>query len=1150
MATTADKLTFPLKTAWKYVPAHPHQPSWPDPYSGKRGMNFDYAPQPVIAGGVVYFGSTTDNSLHALDLSTGKTKWTFTTGGPVRFAPAIDGGKAYVVSDDGFVYCLDAKTGKEIWKFRGGLNARRVIGNGRMISRWPVRSGIAVEDGVAYFAVGMWSSEGVFVYAVDANTGREVWCNDANISLHSQPHSSAALLGNMPQGYVSIVDDKVGFYNGTAGVFWFNTANGNFSRRGYANPAAKGMSTFAMDATVPGRAAKAADTLVRCENKEIIATSGDAKGKLIWQHALDSEGHGVAISDGYVVVGTGNGTIQCFASKGQGATVGPGVAAKKNPPTAAAESILENIRTDIINKGYALVLGEADAKLAEALASGTELQVICALSDPAMVASERKRLRESTNLYGARLTVDLMEDETQLHYPQLFANVVVVTRKLAKLPGSEIERVLRPCGGMLINQGQITRRGKLPGAYDWDSDVTCDQHLKGSIELLWFGEPGPSMVQTKAGSTPGVANGRMFVIGERRVIAVDAYNGTILWKMEFPAKSVQSVRADDHYVEIGSTTYDAQTGKPATGKKVVSSRRSGAQLFRSSENKEKYLAPRMHPLTGGIMNRSYPKAYGCGGKDMKAFKFSASMDFMRSSTLSYYDYSDDAGMRNFAGIRASCGTKSVMPALGLLLSREGTGDGTGKSCNCAYNYQTTLALAPARTRSNEDWTVYGDDPASFAGPIRHAYVNFAAPGDRRTEPQTLWLAAPRPFLTKEAEYLAIKLPYKAEFYSEIQQYRRNADRLAIANTDKPWIYTSGYQSIKNLRFDLEYQKNGNLQFFSSIAATPPKIDGLLADRCWNGVGEIFRPFYMKSTWLMKGDMQNLIKRYNDNTLKVVPQVAYIRHDDQNLYISYVQNSIVDRRGRTAPIMAETRGKDAPVWQDDSFNVFLTDGAGSAIIHLGVSASGATYDGLAQGPFPTGRKPRGKFVGKSIEDTSWNGEWASAVQVSDGQLVVEIAVPWSTIQSAGIKKDSMMANVGLKGPLVSLWQFLHRGTKLYFSGEAPTPKPYTVRMHFADLENDRPGRRVFDVKLAGKVVLENFDIVAAAGGKNTAVVKEFRGVAASSTIHLEFNSKSSTSDPASQPIISGLEIIAEEPGPLPPRLDNKPGIHNGRFDPSK
>ena len=162
-----------------------------------------------MAGGLVYFGSTTDDTLRAIEGSTGKVRWQFTAGGPIRFAPALGAGKAYVASDDGWLCCLDAGTGEPIWKFHAARTRERLVGNGRMISRRPLRSGVLVRDGVAYTTAGMWPTEGVFVYALDAETGRVLWCNDtSNAMWMEQPHPGAyALTGVVPQGYLAASED-------------------------------------------------------------------------------------------------------------------------------------------------------------------------------------------------------------------------------------------------------------------------------------------------------------------------------------------------------------------------------------------------------------------------------------------------------------------------------------------------------------------------------------------------------------------------------------------------------------------------------------------------------------------------------------------------------------------------------------------------------------------------------------------------------------------------------------------------------------------------------------------------------------------------------------------------------------------------------
>jgi len=47
-----------------------------------------------------------------------------------------------------------------------------------MTSRWPVRTGVLVDGGVAYFGAGVFPADTVYLYAVDAVTGKVLWKND------------------------------------------------------------------------------------------------------------------------------------------------------------------------------------------------------------------------------------------------------------------------------------------------------------------------------------------------------------------------------------------------------------------------------------------------------------------------------------------------------------------------------------------------------------------------------------------------------------------------------------------------------------------------------------------------------------------------------------------------------------------------------------------------------------------------------------------------------------------------------------------------------------------------------------------------------------------------------------------------------------
>jgi len=184
----------------------PLKPAWPD----QSRMQFDAAYEPVVLGTLMFVPSPASDSVTALDTRTGAEKWRFFADGPVRFAPAAWDGKVYFVSDDGHLYCLDAQRGTLLWKFRGGPSDRRILGNGRLISLWPARGAPVVADGTVYFAASIWPFMGVFLYALDARTGRVVWVNDGDGSTYiQQPHRADSFAGVAPQGPLAVAGDRL-----------------------------------------------------------------------------------------------------------------------------------------------------------------------------------------------------------------------------------------------------------------------------------------------------------------------------------------------------------------------------------------------------------------------------------------------------------------------------------------------------------------------------------------------------------------------------------------------------------------------------------------------------------------------------------------------------------------------------------------------------------------------------------------------------------------------------------------------------------------------------------------------------------------------------------------------------------------------------
>jgi len=200
----------------------PLDPAWPD----DPKVAFDVAYEPIVLGKSMFVASSANDSLTALDTETGDEKWRFYADGPVRFAPVAWQGRVYFVSDDGYLYGLAAADGKLLWRFRGGPSERKVLGNGRLINLWPARGGpVLVEEAdgnghpqaTIYFTAGIWPVEGVFLHALDAETGKTVWTNDGSGSAYIlQPHDSPAFSGVAPQGYLAAIGNKLLVPNGRA----------------------------------------------------------------------------------------------------------------------------------------------------------------------------------------------------------------------------------------------------------------------------------------------------------------------------------------------------------------------------------------------------------------------------------------------------------------------------------------------------------------------------------------------------------------------------------------------------------------------------------------------------------------------------------------------------------------------------------------------------------------------------------------------------------------------------------------------------------------------------------------------------------------------------------------------------------------------
>lgn len=205
-----------LGLLWTWRSPHPPQPAWAGPakwdaYAQRKNLpsmrSYDLAFYPIAVGDFVFFGSSTDDSVYCVDASSGQEKWSYTTAGPIRVAPSAANGNLFFGSDDGHAYCLRADDGTFVWRFRPAESPREILNDGRLISPLPCRTGVLVDDGIAYFANALLPWKDAYLCAIDAETGQpegsKCYVRRFNgLTLEGAPAATSELLV-FPQGRVA-----------------------------------------------------------------------------------------------------------------------------------------------------------------------------------------------------------------------------------------------------------------------------------------------------------------------------------------------------------------------------------------------------------------------------------------------------------------------------------------------------------------------------------------------------------------------------------------------------------------------------------------------------------------------------------------------------------------------------------------------------------------------------------------------------------------------------------------------------------------------------------------------------------------------------------------------------------------------------------
>ncbi len=860
----------------------------------------------------------------------------------------------------------------------------------------------------------------------------------------------------------------------------------------------------------------------------------------------------VAAADRLFAV-TREGRIYCFGAEQVAPVVHNCRAAPTEPAdpwSARAKAVLD---TTGVRDGYCVAWGAGSGRLILELARESNLHIIAIERDAAKVADLRARL-VAANLYGERVAVHTGDPFT-VQLPPYLASLMVAEDLHAA--GIEVDaffaqkafQALRPFGGALClsldtgkrrdllravteaklenagvsewAQGVVLRReGALPGSADWTHEhadaantrVSKDKLVKAPLGLLWFGGPTHDGILPRHGHgpQPQVQGGRLFIEGVDLMRAIDIYTGRLLWETSLPGVGRFYNNLLHQPGANGSGTNFIST---ADGLYVV----YGRGCLRLDPATGKHLSTFTLPVAPGAKESprwGYLNVVGdylVGGADPL---FDAKL-VVTDKMLK--DLDPKAGDDKEPAAKEEKDKKDKKPesALTKLLNKLKTENDNMSSSKelVVLDRHTGKALWSATSRSG-----FRHNAICIGGGRLYAIDRLSGPevarlkrrGETPKHPPRLIvfdLASGKELWSTEKDVFGTWLSYSEKHDVLIEAGRVARDTI----NDEP----KGMRAYR--------AGSGKELWFHKTYAGPGMIHGdfILKDQsaCHLLTGE---PKLREDPLTGQQVPWTWVRNYGCNTPMASEHLLTFRSGAAGYFdlcgdsgtgnfggfrSSCTNNLVVAGGILTAPDYTRTctckyqnqtsialvHMPEAEMWT--SFGTTKVEGI---IKDLGLNFGA-----------PGDRKdPQGTLW---LEYPSIGGK-SPAVAVK----VAPVSAQWFRRHESSVQGDGLkwVASSGVKGV-----EAIH----VALGGDKS--RTYTVRLHFLEPDRLQAGQRIFSVALQGKEVLKDFDIAKEAGGPNRPVVREFRGVSATSGLTVTF--RPSSFAPNGAAVLCGLEVHAEE-----------------------
>jgi outer membrane protein assembly factor BamB len=1147
-----ETLKAPVAQVWEYRTALAAEPIKKRLAKPAMPMDFDeFLPRVIAADGMVFVGMP-DHRLLCLDAATGRKLWSYMTDGAISHSPAYWEGKVYFGSDDGYVRCVDGKSGKLLWKFRGVEDDRQMLGWLKMRSTWAITSAVIVDDGKLFFTAGLWPHDGAFLCCVDAETGTLIWMNGEYVERY---HNSFAPTG------IRVTRDRICVLTGIAAPAVFDRNGRHLYTPGRNSLWMRGHTLHIANF---GTADESTGVDRRAEQKGPVtkvgipsmqwttpakAANGHVSGNAIkvggqtYKFDLVGGGRDFAIADGRVFIATTAGRLYCFAAEASRQTGVVAEPASKDPfagskhkeaVAAAAETALKEMAVQ--DGGFACVTDAVTGELAFELAKRRDLRVYVACGDPERTRKIQQTLLQ-TGFYGTRVVVR-HAPKGKTNFVPYFADVVISEKAVIEgtMPENpaEMYRVAKPHRGTIMIGGPATQpealrtylasarfssdanapkpqmldggkwakliRPMLPGAGSWRckygdlGNTLCSQDtaLRPPLGVLWYGTPGRYDMTDRHGRTipPLLCGGVFITVIQKGVEAYDAYTGRYLWKFDtHPRTSAQVVGsnlcANRKYAFVGHVFNVVQLDL-WTGEEVRKIPMGNVTTLFADE--KRLYAVVGGPSTGGAIN-----TYDLGtGKKLWTYK-GASIHANCTAIGDGRAFCIPGGLTKeyreqaFQALREyykKNGTKAELEAFEKSLP--------------GRNVWLLVAL-DAETGEPKwgrpiDVTHAGDgrnNRSRTRGVPILQYRNGIVIHTESWHSGKMWggfmtgITAPRQACAHSAEdgrllwrrttgHRATPIIAGDKFYPEPWGMNLKTGKDLIREhpiTGKPtrWIYCRYHKAcgIASASTYIIAGRGESTAYYDLINDFGLQKFHGSRPACWLNV--VF------------GDGLMIQPPYSQGCTCKYP------HPHKP---TFAMRS-VDRPNTSTGMFAD--GRDMPI---------------TPIKHL--------YMNLASD---------GDFRDK--DGNLWIGSWIRPRM----SLFIRNPLHQRWIQHSGGRPTIRSTNyTAIKNTDVP-FAFANgvcgvKKLSLTVRGKDDGPASYTLKLGFSDPHNDSPGKRAFDVKVNGKTVLENFDIVKEAGGRDTAVFKVIKNLRIEKDLEFEFVQKTPGDDAFVKPIIQCFVLLEE------------------------